>query len=295
MRLCNSSSGHRSVVPAARPIARWPANDLPFSLDLLRTGPCDDDGNRRGGPPCGSFGPTALVGADGDLGGDVDGGAGRLRHQHRPPARPGRAGHQRREPAVGGDRLRPRLRRSAAARGARRRLRRPQARLPDRPGRFRRRLHARGYRPEWDDAVRRTRPARRIRRTAGPGRTVPDRGHLHRTARAGQGVRRLRGPARCGRCGRTDRGRPADRVHELVLVRQHPHRPRRGPGRPAGTQGEPRRGPSPLRHPWRPAGHHRAGRRRLGLHPRRGNGLEHPGDLAPARRRPGAAGLVRPG
>ena len=88
-----------------------------------------------------------------------------------------------------------------------------------------------GTRPEPGRAVRRPRPAGRLRRADGAGRAVADHRDLHRAARAGQGLRRLRRHLRRRRRARPDPRRRAHRVRLLALdpAGQHPdrHRDRR--------------------------------------------------------------------
>ncbi len=166
-----------------------------------------------------------------------------------------------RRPAVDGHRLHPGLRGPAAARRSDRRLLRPQADLPHRPDRLRRRLGAGRCRGQRRHPLRRPGAAGRLRRTARAGRAVPAHRHLHRAQGAGQGVRRLRRHLRRRRRDRPDLRRPAHRVRQLALVPagQHPGRADRLRGRAAAGPGEQGARQHPLRHPRRHPGHRRPG------------------------------------
>ncbi len=93
-------------------------------------------------------------------------------------------------------------------------------------------------------AVRRPRPAGRVRRRSRPRRAVPHHDDLHRAARARQGVRRLRRDLRHRRGHRPDRRRRADRVPQLAVdaPREHPDRDRgrRSPRFPCSRRAAPR-------------------------------------------------------
>ena len=110
----------------------------------------------------------------------------------------------------------------------------PQADVHHRPARLRRRVRARRHRLDRRAAVRRPRPAGCVRRAAGAGRPVADRGHLHRAQGAGPRVRRVRRDLRRRRRDRPDPRRRADRVRLVALVPggQRADRARRGGWRP---------------------------------------------------------------
>ena len=178
-------------------------------------------------------------------------------------------------PDLGRHRLHLHARRAAAARRPGRRPVRPPARVPGRPRRVRRGVRPRGLRARPRHPGRGSRPAGRLRRDPDPDRAVAGRDHLHRTARAGPGVRRVRRRRLERRSGRAAARRRPDRVRRLALVPVRQRRRRRGRVRRRPRRAPPRRRlpRGAPRHRLRCPGHDRPGRDRARLRPRRHRGL----------------------
>ncbi len=207
-----------------------------------------DHGRNVGG--AGLSGAAALVDAAGGEHGAAPRRPGRDDREHRAVVRAARARHVRREPAVGNHRLRAGLRRSAADRRTGQRRARAPERVPRRPAGLRRRVRARRGRNQRRTALRGAGPPGRLRRAARAGRPLAADDHLHRPARTGPRLRRVRRRRRRRLGARPGRGRAADGVRELAVVPVHQraagparrgrHGPRAGPG-PGPRRGTARR------------------------------------------------------
>ncbi len=147
---------------------------------------------------------------------------------------------------------------------------RPAPRDARRPDRVRRQLGDRRRGLRLRDARRRPRAPGRERSDDGARGAVPDRGDVHRSQGARQGVRDLRRDREQRRRHRAAARRRAHRVRRLALVplRQRRGRRRGHRGRPAGAA-EGRRSPHDDRRRLRRTGHRRAGRTGPGLQPGR--------------------------
>ena len=243
-------------------------------------------GNRRDHSPSGRpdqrTQPPSVLGPCRDRGGPADDRA-RCIGGHRGPALgPTGAAHLRGRSPVGDERLYLGLRKPAAPR-------RPDRRLPGtaqdvlrRPPRVRHRLRPRWPGAELGHALRCPRPAGCLRCGHGARRPLAAHRHLHRTPRAGPGLRGLR---RHRRRRRRHRARPRRDPHPVRVVavdaadqRSHriDHRIRGDPGHRREQGNHPLR----VRHPRR--GHRHRGPVPVGL---RVHGCRHRGVGSTADRR----------
>ncbi len=181
--------------------------------DLDPRPPQRGDRPRRRRRPC--AGPQALPRPRRHRRRPADGGARRLRRDHRPALGAAGPAHLDGQPPVDADRVHPGLRRPPAAGWPHRRLPRPQAHVRHQPDRLRRGVGPRRAGAELGHAVRRPRPAGCVRRDHGAGRTVAAHRGLHRAQGAGPGLRRLR---RHRRRRRRHRPHPRRRPHRVRLV-----------------------------------------------------------------------------
>ena len=185
--------------------------------------------------------PQALPRPGRHRGGPADGGARRLRGDHRPALGPAGPAHLDGQPRVDADRLHAGLRRAAAPRWPHRRLLRAQAHVRHQPDRLRRRLRPGRPGPERRHALQRPGAAGRLRRGDGPGRPVAADGRLHRAQGAGPCLRRLRRHRRRRRGHRPHPRRLPDRVRLVALdaAHQRADRHRGRAGRRPRRHGEP--------------------------------------------------------